>query len=123
MEATCNPPNELPQLIPIAPQNARDYQARSVIARKANKIAAILEETQEMRDEKERDLLRAANAQLTDDLRARVIRQLDDLDRQWKKRPSERTSIAQAQATLWKLLFPQPKASRSRRDLSDQGQA
>lgn len=31
--------------------------------------------------------------------------------------------LAQAKATLWKLLFPQPKAGRSRRDLNDQGQA
>ena len=44
------------------------------------------------------------------------IETIDDLMKDCK--PRELVAFADAKAKLWKLLFPQPKASRSRRDYS-----
>lgn len=114
MEATIENPNIPPQLVLITPAIARDYQLRSAEARKRNKLAENIEiiaaETEQKASE--------ANVTLNEALKKRIMRQLDDLDSQWKRQPKQRYSIAMAQATLWKLLFPQPKASRSRRDYS-----
>lgn len=101
----------------ISVHNARELQQKSVEARKRNQTERKLLEDQE----KEAERKKTDGSLLQGQLRDRILRQLDDLDNQWKKQPSARASIAQAQATLWKLLFPQPKASRSRRDSIDQG--
>lgn len=114
MDATNTISNELPQLIPITAQNAREMQARGVIARKINRTERELRELEAEKTQKQMEYERANNATLQEQLRARVISQLDDLSVQWKKDKRARYSIAQAQATLWKLLFPQPKAGRSR---------
>jgi hypothetical protein len=48
-----------------------------------------------------------------------IMGQIQDIDDAMSDcKPKELVAYAAAKATLWKLLFPQPKASRSRRDFA-----
>lgn len=97
----------------ICPHDPRYLQSLSVQKRKENKIAAELHE-------KEQEILRMAKFVAlqpitSNPLHAKVVEQIEQIDEAMTDcRPRELAAFAQAKATLWKLLFPQPKASRQR---------
>ena len=109
MEATL----ESTPISAICPHDPRYLQQLSVQKRKQNQIASELHE-------KEQEILRMAKfvalqPVTSNPLHAKVVEQIEQIDEAMTDcKPRELASFAQAKATLWKLLFPQPKATRSR---------
>lgn len=118
MEATL----QHPVISAVSPHDPRYLQQLSVEKRKQNKIEAELRQ-------KEKDLLDLAKLValqpiVQNPFHRVIVEQIEDIDSRMQDADDKAlASLADAKAKLWKLLFPQPKASRSRRDAGDQGQA
>lgn len=113
MEATL----EITPISSVSPHDPRYLQKLSVQKRKDNKIAAELRE-------KELELVRLAKLValqpiVQNPFHKVIIEQIEDIDARMQDADDKAlASLADAKAKLWKLLFPQPKASRSRRDFT-----
>jgi hypothetical protein len=114
MEATVElPPQKA--IFPINASNAAELQRKSAETRKANNLAREQREN-EIRQQEE-DRLLALLPFKTNPLHSKVVEQIEQIDEAMADcKPRELAAFAQAKATLWKLLFPQPKAGRTRRE-------
>lgn len=100
-------------IFPINHSNAAELQRKSVETRKANQQLRELREKQ-LQEEEQRRLI-ALLPFRQNPLHSKVVEQIEQIDEAMADcKPRELAAFAQAKATLWKLLFPQPKAGRAR---------
>lgn len=109
---------------PINASNAAELQKKGVETRKANKLRQELL-AEQIRREEQQLFLDKLSKQISlqpiqsNPLHVKITEQIDKIDLEMEDcDASALVKLAQAKATLWKLLFPQPKASRSRRDFT-----
>lgn len=95
---------ESPRIHRFNSLNAREMAAKSIESRRKRKEAAELAKSLPLLKQGENPL------------HAQILEQIADIDKDWRTaKPRDRTALAQAKATLYSLLFPKPKPSRSSR--------
>lgn len=109
---------------PINPSNAAELQSKSVETRKANQLKKELL-AEQIRREEQQLFLDKLSKQIalqpiqSNPLHVKITEQIEKIDAEMEDCDANAlVKLAQAKATLWKLLFPQPKAQRSRRDFT-----